>query len=64
MWFTKPTTYKGKPAFIAITDESGCRLPESLDSPIMVGIHDLEGGEISETVKDYPSLKSYFDTIQ
>ena len=64
MWYTRETTSKGKPAFIAITDVGGCDLPESMEEPIMVGIYDLEEGECTDGVKEFPSLKSYLETVK
>ncbi|MFQ5714551.1 MAG: hypothetical protein ACE5GU_11025 [Candidatus Scalinduaceae bacterium] len=36
LWYTKQTKYEGDDAFIAITVEDGCGIPETLDEPILV----------------------------
>lgn len=41
-----------------------CELPGSLEEPIMVGMHDLKEGEITEEVEEFLSLKSYLETAQ
>jgi len=62
-WYTKETVYKGKSAFIAITDNGGLDLPQSLDEPVYVGIYDLDTGDLIEEAKLHDSLKSYLDSI-
>ena len=58
-WFTKKIRHKAKNAFIAITDEGGLALPESLDEPVMVDVYDLDSGDLLEEVQRFESLKSY-----
>ncbi|WAC08057.1 MAG: hypothetical protein OS130_02355 [Thermodesulfobacteriota bacterium] len=62
-WYTKPITYKGKKAFVAITDDGGLSLPESLEEPIYVGIYDIDSGDELEEAKKFSSLKFYLDTL-
>jgi hypothetical protein len=64
LWYTKPTNYEGKDAFIAITVEDGGDVPETLDEPIMVGIYDMETMDVIVDAKRMDSLKSYLETIQ
>jgi hypothetical protein len=63
LWYTKPTNYEGKDAFIAITVED-VGIPEMLDEPIMIGIYDMETMGIIVDAKRFDSLKSYLETIQ
>lgn len=60
-WYTKTITYKGKDAFIAITDMGGLDLPESLDEEVMVGIYDMDSQDLIEEVKIY-NLRTYLDS--
>ena len=62
-WYTKEIKYKGKDAFVAITDDGGLELPESLDVPVMVGIYDLDSGALVEEVQRFGSLRSYLASI-
>ena len=64
LWYTKPTNYEGKEAYIAITVEDGGDIPETLDEPILVGIYDMETMDIIVDAKRMDSLKSYLETIQ
>ena len=58
-WYTKTIEHQGKGVVIAVSDDGGLGLPESLDDPIMVGIYDLDSGDLIEEAKKYKSLKSY-----
>jgi hypothetical protein len=63
MWYTKSIKYKGKGAFVAITDNGGGGIPESFNEPVMVGIYDLDSGEELEECKDFYSLRSYLESL-
>ena len=63
-WYTKQIKYKGKDAFIAITDDGGLGLPESLDEPVYVGKYDLGSGKQIKHADLVKSLKSYLETLQ
>jgi hypothetical protein len=63
-WYTRPTTHKGKEAFIAITDNGGLDLPKTVEDSIMVGLYDVETGALFEDVKEYDSLKAYLDSTK
>jgi hypothetical protein len=63
-WYTKSIKSNDSDAYIAITDDGGLGLPESLDDPIIVGIYDLDSGELIEDCKNYGSLKDYLDSIE
>lgn len=55
--------YKGKRAYITVTDISGKSLPITLDEPVQVGIYDLRsGGELEES-QDISSLSSYLESL-
>ena len=62
-WYTKEIVYKGKAAFVAITDNGGLDLPQSLDEPVYVGIYDLDTGDPIEEAELHDSLKSYLDSM-
>jgi hypothetical protein len=62
-WYTKETQHKGKKAFIAVTDDGGLSLPESLDDPVYVGIYDMDSGDLLEEVQKFESLRSYLGSI-
>jgi hypothetical protein len=63
-WYTKTIEHQGKGVFIAITDDGGLGLPESLDDPVIVGIYDLDSGDLIEEAKSYESLKSYIEEMR
>ena len=63
-WYTKPIKYNGKDAFIAITDDGGLDLPESLDEPVYVGIYDIDSGDVIGEVKLVESLKKYLENLK
>jgi hypothetical protein len=58
-WYTKRVQHKGKNAFIAVTDDGGLALPESMDEPVYVGIYDMDSGDLLEEVQKFVSLRSY-----
>ncbi len=64
LWYTKQTKYEGDDAFIAITVEDGCGIPETLDEPILVGIYSMETEDAIVEPYRIDSLKSYLETIQ
>ncbi len=43
--YTKWIKYKGKRAYIAVSDVSGESFPNTLEEPVRVTIHDLRSGE-------------------
>lgn len=58
-WYTKMIKYDGKEAYVAVTDDDGLRHPESLDEPIIVGIYDVETGELMKPPQSFYRLKQY-----
>lgn len=44
-WYTKEINYKGRKALVAVTDNGGLGLPESLEEAVYVGIYDLDSGD-------------------
>lgn len=62
-WYTKVIEYQSQEAFIAITDEDGCGVPESLDQPVLVGIYSMVSGDLLEDVKRVDSLRSCLESI-
>ena len=61
-WYTKPIQYKGKDAFIAITDDSGLDLPVAIEDSVYVGIYDPESGDLVEEAKLVGSLQEYLES--
>jgi hypothetical protein len=64
LWYTKLVEYEGNQAFIAITDEGGLELPESLDDPVLVGIYDMDSGDELEPCQEYGTLQSYLESLK
>ena len=62
-WYKKTIQYKGKDAFITITDHTVTGLPKSLDEPILVEMYDMDSGNEFEKSQNFESLKSYLDTL-
>ena len=62
-WYTKKIDYKGKKAFIALTDEGGTNLPDSLDKPVLVSTIDLDSGDDLEASRRFETLKSYLNQL-
>ena len=61
--YTKWIKYRGKRAYIAVTDASGESFPASLDEPVRVAIHDLRSGNELEASQDIGSLSSYLASL-
>jgi hypothetical protein len=61
-WYSRPITYEGKEALLAVKNDAGIGLPQSLQEPVRVGIHDLQTGEEIRS-KRYRSLEDYLDAI-
>jgi hypothetical protein len=61
--YTKWIQYRGKRAYIAITDASGDSFPTALDEPVRVTIHDLRSGDDLEAPQDIGSLTSYLASL-
>jgi hypothetical protein len=62
--YTKWIKYKGKRAYIAITDASGESFPTTLEEPVRVAIHDLKSGDEVEAARNIGSLKAYLETLE
>jgi hypothetical protein len=61
--YTKWTKYRGKRAYIAVTDASGDSFPTTLDEPVRVAVHDLRSGDELEASQDIGSLSSYLASL-
>ena len=61
--YKKAIEYKGKQAFITVTDTENSSLPKSLDDPVEVEIYDLDSGNELEKSRSFDSLQSYLDTL-
>jgi len=61
--YTKWIKYRGKRAYIAVTDASGDSFPATLDEPVRVAIHDLRSGDELEAAQDINSLRSYLESL-
>jgi len=62
-WYSQPVDYQGRRALLAVKDDEGLGMPESLEEPVRVGIHDLQTGEELQS-KRYPSLGGYLDAFE
>lgn len=62
--YTKWIKYRGKRAYIAVTDASGDRFPTTLKEPVRVTIHDLRSGDEIEPAREISSLRSYLESLQ
>ena len=62
--YTKWIKYRGKRAYIAITDPSGESFPTSLADPVRVAIHDLRSGDEVEPGREVGSLGSFLKSLQ
>lgn len=62
--YTRWTKYKGKRAYVTVTDTTGDGLPKTLDDPIRVGTFDLRSGDELEPHQDISSLGAYLETLQ
>jgi hypothetical protein len=62
--YTKWIKYKGKRAYIAITDASGESFPTSLADPVRVAIHDLRSGDEVEPGREVDSLGTFLESLQ
>lgn len=61
-WYSRSIEYEGRQALVAVKDEEGIGMPESLGEPVIVGIHDLRTGEELRT-KRYESLRHYLEAL-
>lgn len=62
--YTKWIKYRGKRAYIAVTDASGESFPTSLEEPVRVAIHDLRSGDEVEPYREISSLNAYLASLQ
>jgi len=61
--YTRWIQYKGKRAYVTVTDSSGDGLPKTLDDPVRVGTFDLRSGDELEPSRDIGSLHSYLESL-
>ncbi|MFZ5453291.1 MAG: hypothetical protein ACOZF2_15645 [Thermodesulfobacteriota bacterium] len=62
--FTKWIKYKGKRAYITVSDLNGEGFPTTLEEPVRVAIHDLRSGSEVEAPQDVGSLSSYLESLR
>jgi intein/homing endonuclease len=61
--YTKWIKYKGRRAYIIVTDTNGDNFPNTLDEPVKVTIQDLKSGDELETPQVISSLGSYLASL-
>ena len=61
--YTKWIKYRGKRAYIAVTDASGDSFPTTLDEPVRVAVYDLRSGDELEAAQDISSLSAYLASL-
>jgi len=61
--YTRWIKYKGRRAYVTVTDINGKCLPISLDEPVQVRIYDLRSGDELEDSQDVRSLSSYLELL-
>jgi len=62
--YTRWIKYKGKRAYVSITDTNGKCLPLTLNEPVEVRIYDLRSGDDMGEPQHFESLQSYLDTLK
>lgn len=62
--YTKWIKYKGKRAYIAVTDAGGEGFPTTLEEPVRVAVHDLKSGDEVEPPLEAGSLSSYLESLE
>ena len=60
--YTKFTSYKGKRAYVTVTDPSGEGFPNSMTDPVRVTIFDFRSGDELEDGRDFDSLSAYLES--
>jgi hypothetical protein len=60
--YTKWIKYKGKRAYVTISDVSGEGFPNTLEEPVRVAVHDLRSGNELEA-RDVASLAAYLASL-
>jgi hypothetical protein len=63
-WYTKFLEYKGKRAYITVTDQGGEELPQTLEEPVQVTIYELRSGDELEEAQRISSLDSYLKSLE
>ncbi|UCD91349.1 MAG: hypothetical protein JSW04_08025 [Desulfobacterales bacterium] len=61
--YTRWFKYKGKRAYISVTDINEKGLPLTLDEPVRVRIYDLRSGDELEDSQDVHSLSFYLESL-
>ncbi len=62
--FTRFVQYKGRRAYISVTDAAGEGFPSTLDEPVRVTIIDFRSGDELESTRDVSSLRSYLESLK
>ena len=61
--YTRWIKYKGKRAYVSVTDINEKGLPMTLGEPVKVNIYDLRSGDELEDPERFETLQSYLDTL-
>lgn len=61
-YYVKEINYDGEPAFISIMGLEVCGVPETLDEPIMVMMHDRDFADLREPI-EVESLRTYIYSL-
>jgi hypothetical protein len=61
--YTKFIKYKGRRAYVTVTDVNGDGIPKTLDEPVRVETFDLRSGDELEPGQNISSLSAYLESI-
>jgi hypothetical protein len=61
--YTRFVKYKGKRAYINLTDVSGEGFPRTLDDPVQVRIYDVRSGDELEVSQNISALSTYLKSL-
>jgi hypothetical protein len=61
--YTKWIKYKGKRAYISISEAGGEGFPTTLEEPVRVTVYDLKSGDELEPFQEFNSLASYLASL-
>ncbi len=62
--YTKWITYRGKRAYIAVTDAAGESFPTALHEPVRVTVYDLRSGDALGPPQEMETLSAYLKTLE
>ncbi len=62
-WYSRRMWFRGREAFVTVSDPNGFGAPVSLEEPVLFAIYDIESGRMLEESRRFESLSAFIEML-